>query len=245
MKFKYYKELFNEKFSKNNVKSFVKNQGFYIILFTCIAAVGITALVIAGNQSESEILETPPEQVDELSVENPLSETLEDARHNYEFFITEQEATQEVEEVDTTVSTNKSSAILSLKRPHEGTILNGYSGEIVVFNESLNQWASHNAIDIEANIGDEVLSTKAGIVVDIYEDALLGGVVVIEHGADMKSVYKNIEPDADLTVDDKVDTGEVIGVIGKPGLKEDYLGPHLHFEYFINDLAVDAEKYFN
>ena len=51
MKFKYYKELFKEKFKRKNVKNFIKRQGFYIILFVCVAAVGVTALVVAGNQS--------------------------------------------------------------------------------------------------------------------------------------------------------------------------------------------------
>jgi len=245
MKFKYYKELLHEKFSKSNVTTFVKNQGFYIILFTCIAAVGITALVIAGRQGQSEIVEAVPELTEGLAVQNPISETLEDVQGNYEYFITENDATEEISEETTQVNTNRSSAILSLRKPIDGTILNGFSGEIVVFNESLNQWASHNAIDIEAEMGDDVIATKAGEVLDVYEDALLGGVIVLKHGGDMKSVYKNIIPDENIAVNDKVDTGQVIGVIGKSGLKEDHLGPHLHFEFFINDLAVDAEKYFN
>ena len=248
MKFKYYKELFREKFSRNNLSRFVKNQGFYIVLFACVAAVGVTALVMANNQGKSEIIESEPLVTDEMAVENNLSETIEDVNAEYEYFITQADAQAESpadEPAVTQKPSNRSSAQLNLKKPHDGTVVSGFSGEVVVFNESLNQWSSHNALDFEAKIGDDVKAAKAGEVVEVYEDALLGGVVVLKHGGDMVSVYKNIVPDADLTAKDKVDTGEVIGAIGQPGLKEDHLGPHLHFEFYINDKAVDAAKYFD
>ena len=170
-----------------------------------------------------------------------MDETLVDVQTGYTYYPTPEpeEETSEDKEVVT-----RSGAILTLKKPHNGVVLNEFSGDIVVFNQSLNQWASHNAIDIEAKQGDMVLATKAGEVIDVYEDALLGGVVVVAHGGDMKSVYKNIIPDPDLSALDKVDEGGVIGTIGLPGLKEDYLGPHLHFEFYINEMAVDPQKYF-
>jgi|GEM_PF-1018640 len=244
MKFKYYKELLKEKFQRNNIKSFFKRQGFYVILFLCVAAVGITALIVAGNQTKEELAVEPADN-ESIAVENTEDETLNEAIMNMMAYppLKPKESTEEVTVPEISV-VKKSGAKLSLARPMEGVILNEFSGEIVVFNQSLNQWASHNAIDIEAKEGDSVLAAKAGEVIDVYEDALCGGVVVIAHGKDMKSVYKNIIPDPDLSPEDKVDEGSVIGTIGKPGLKEDYLGPHLHFEFYINNLAVDPQKYF-
>lgn len=242
MKFKYYKELIGEKFNKKNVKNFIKRQGFYIILFVCVAAVGVTALIVAGNQS-IDMEQAPQEEVDAqgVPVENQMDETLVDLNQGYSPY-----PTPELIKETTADITNapKSQARLSIRKPISGIILNEFSGDIVVFNESLNQWASHNAVDIEAKVGDKVFAAKAGEVIDVYEDALLGGVVIIAHGKDMKSAYKNIIPDPDLSPQDKVDEGSEIGTIGVSGLKEDYLGPHLHFEFYINDVAVDPQKYF-
>ena len=99
-------------------------------------------------------------------------------------------------------------------------------------------------VDIKANEGDPVKAYTAGMVREIYEDDLMGRVVVLEHDYGLCSYYMNLAdnlPDG-LEVGKEVQAGDEIGYVGTTAVLECGDGPHLHFELTVNDELIDAYK---
>ena len=93
----------------------------------------------------------------------------------------------------------------------------------------------HYGEDIAAPTGTPVHATNAGrvLVADFYP--IKGGLVVIDHGANLYSVYMHqskilVEPG------DTVERGQTIGEVGTTGLSS---GPHLHWEMRVASVATD------
>lgn len=140
-----------------------------------------------------------------------------------------------------TPAPSASPAALVFTWPVNGTVITAYSVEALAYDVSMGDWRTHAGMDIAAAIGTQVKATAAGTVSAIYEDALLGTTIVIDHGSGMNSMYSNLSAVPTVKTGDKVFTGTVIGTIGKTAPAESGLDPHLHFAIFKNDKAVNPE----
>ncbi len=112
--------------------------------------------------------------------------------------------------------------------PVEGSILRGYSGGELVKYDSLNEWRTHDGIDIEAAVGTEVKASAAGKVKTVKNDPLWGWTVELEHDGGFTSIYCGLaEPT--LTEGSEVAVGDVLGTLGDSNLAEVSDTAHLHF----------------
>jgi len=106
--------------------------------------------------------------------------------------------------------------------------------------EHFNPDKKHYAVDIAVPKDTPVKAVYDAVVLFSEWSADTGYVIVLDHGK-FVSVYKH-----NATVfkkqGDKVKAGEVIALAGSEG--EESTGPHLHFELWINGIAVDPEQYF-
>lgn len=89
------------------------------------------------------------------------------------------------------------------------------------------QYAS--SVDWGCVIGTPVVAAAAGTV--IRSDALgynggYGGVVIVSHPNNVQTIYAHLN-EANVSVGDRVEQGQVIGTSGNTGRST---GPHLHFE---------------
>ena len=93
----------------------------------------------------------------------------------------------------------------------------------------------HNGADIAAPAGTPILATNAGrvLVADIFP--IKGGLVVIDHGAGLYSLYFH-QSELHVQVGDRVAPGQLIGEVGSTGLST---GPHLHWEMRLNGVATN------
>lgn len=66
--------------------------------------------------------------------------------------------------------------------PMQGPVLVKFSGDELVFNETMQDWRTHNGVDIGAPAGTAVKIPVSGEVVFAGEDAQWGGVVEVESG---------------------------------------------------------------
>ncbi len=68
--------------------------------------------------------------------------------------------------------------------PVSGAILQAYSGDELVYNETLGDWRTHNGVDYSAALGEEVIAPVTGQITEVYADGNWGGVVALidEHG---------------------------------------------------------------
>lgn len=84
----------------------------------------------------------------------------------------------------------------------------------------------HTGHDIAALVGTPVLAANNGVVVLAGDFPIRGGLVVIDHGANIFSHYAHLEG-FDVREGDTVAQGDVIGRVGSTGMST---GPHLHWE---------------
>ncbi len=99
----------------------------------------------------------------------------------------------------------------------------------------------HRGVDIPAEVGAEVRSTNAGLVV--YADNSISGygnLVVVLHKDDSRSLYAHLSR-SEVAAGDFVERGQTIGAVGRTGLTR---APHLHFEWHRRALPRNPFRHF-
>jgi len=99
----------------------------------------------------------------------------------------------------------------------------------------------HHGLDIVAQPGTPVSASAPGTVVKSGYEALLGNVVVVDHGAGYRTIYAHL---SERTVGEGafVAKGEQLGKVGATGRTT---GPHLHYEIRVNALPVNPARFLN
>ncbi len=97
------------------------------------------------------------------------------------------------------------------------------------------QWKQHKGIDFAAAIGTPIRATGDGIVEFAGMQGGYGNVVVVRHGAVYSTAYAHMSR---ITAKrgTRVTQGQVIGYVGTSGWST---GPHLHYEFRVNNDARD------
>ncbi len=108
-----------------------------------------------------------------------------------------------------------------------------------------NRYYQSTGIDITTEDGEgfEVVAALSGTVAEVKEDPLLGNVVVIDHGDDVKTYYASLG-DVKVEADANVKQGEAIGTAGKNKFGTEH-GNHVHFEVRKGDTPVNPEALLN
>jgi len=126
--------------------------------------------------------------------------------------------------------------------PLDGSVTKEFSaGELVKY-ESLNEWRTHDGIDIEAAVGTEVKAAADGKVSAVYNDPLWGVVVEIDHDDGFVTVYSGLADPAAVAVGDEVTSGAALGTLGETNLAEIGENSHLHFAIKQNSKFLDPKE---
>lgn len=120
--------------------------------------------------------------------------------------------------------------------PLDEVVINSYSEELVK-NETMGDYRSHTAVDFGAEQGAEVRSVNDGIVLDVYNDSMLGMVVEIDHGGKLVARYCGLDS-VSVSKGDEVKIGQQLGTLGAVPF-EASLESHLHFETRLDGKYVD------
>ena len=111
-------------------------------------------------------------------------------------------------------------------------------------NKTLNNYYEHKGVDFSAEVGAEVLAVQDGVVESIYRDDILTGTeVTIDHGDGVKTVYRFVTANEDLTVGMAVKRGDCIATVAEATGEEYKDGAHLHFEVIKSGQQVDPATY--
>ena len=134
-----------------------------------------------------------------------------------------------------------------LELPVIGTVSKNHDNTIQVWNETLGAYKVHLGLDITAEKGTPVLAAADGKIVKIWDDALMGKCIAIDHGNEVYTFYKNLDPilPDDVEVGKEVKCGAQIGKVGDSAISELADEPHLHVEMTVNGLSVDPTDYFS
>ncbi len=131
----------------------------------------------------------------------------------------------------------------SFVQPVDGQITQVYSGDELVYNETLQDWRTHNGVDIACAENAPVKSAVAGTVCNIYDDGMWGRIVEVE-ADELTWRYAGLAADSvQVSVGDGVSAGQTLGNVGEV-MAETAGGPHLHLEVLKGGNRVDPEHYF-
>lgn len=122
--------------------------------------------------------------------------------------------------------------------PMEGIVQRTFALDELVWDETMEDWRTHTAVDIASDEGDEVHTAGKGIVTIAKNDGMYGNMVQVEHGDGVVTVYKNL---GKIVVEegDVLDEGQMVGTVGKDAAFENAQKPHLHFEVIKDGIYVD------
>lgn len=122
-------------------------------------------------------------------------------------------------------------------------IVKDYSNFVAVKSETMDDWRVHNAVDFKAQTGEEIKAIRSGAVLAIYHSSLWGTIIEIDHGAGVTARYCGLDEKCNVTVNDVVEQGQVIGKIGEIPV-EKAEGPHLHLEITKDGRITDPVELF-
>ena len=100
------------------------------------------------------------------------------------------------------------------------------------------QGRSHEGIDIFAPRGTPIQATTQGIVSKVGDNTLGGRVVFIIGPGGAVHYYAHLEDYADISPNDWVNAGDIIGYVGDSGNAKG-TPPHVHYGIYINGSAVN------
>lgn len=129
--------------------------------------------------------------------------------------------------------------------PVKGDIGKPCSLTVPVFSLTMEDYRTHNGIDIYCAEGCDIAAAADGTVKEIWDDPMMGTSISIEHTGGAVSVYQNLydEIPEGIEAGARVVKGQVIATAGDTALCELCEDSHLHFSIFVNGEAVDPEEY--
>ena len=237
----------------------ISKNGLYIILFLCIAAVGVAGYVMYQTQEKPDTsglvhnfmqqddgYDLSPVFDDSKTVEIPNPEPkTEPVTTPAKPEVTQPEKTEKTEAAPQPKAAAASSTATIDDGPTEfvsavsGKIEVPFSGDELVKSKTFGDWRTHAGIDIAAEEGTKVCAIAKGVVKEVFEDEMMGHTVVIEHADGIVSTYCNLMKGVVAKVGQTVKAGDVIGGIGSSAIAESMELPHLHLEVTKNGEAID------
>ena len=254
-----------------SLEAFFAGKGFYIVLFLCVAVIGVSAWAmltgrgtdvedIAGNLdmtlSEEELYLPTGNTAHDKAAEAGEEKTTTGKQHRTEEVTLPEEPVPSPEgSAEEEPSTHTAELVWEPAQevvqeeqaffmwPVVGETENGYSMTALQYDRTMRDWRTHDGIDIAAALGEQVKAACAGTVTQVYDDEMLGCTVVIEHAGGLVSRYSNLQEIPTVAPGDTVVTGQVIGAVGDTAICESGEVVHLHFAMSLDGKSVDPTSY--
>ena len=230
----------------NKVRSLLGGPGFYAVLALCVLAVGVGGyFLLFGEPSQTEAPAGPDTAasapVEDLPEHEPVVETvpLEEPEEESEPAVMP-EVTVPLD--DTPVVAEEPQVVVS---PLQGEVVAAFSVDQLQYNETLDDWRTHDGVDIAAAEGDAVLAACAGTVASVSDDPLMGTTVVLRHSDGYETTYANLQAEPAVETGDTVTAGQAIGAVGTTAVAESARGAHLHFSVTKDGETVDPDTFLN
>ena len=237
---------------------FAMGKGFYIVLFLCVATIGISGYyllqtVVSGTRTTAPVggdasvtipdqstvrpaVPTPTESDKSPVTTPPPAASIESKP------ITQPDDPEPVKETGPDQEPKQTLSKV-FTWPVQGAVLRDFSVETLSLDPTLGDWRTHGGLDIAAAQGVQVLSISAGTVDQVYRDGLMGTTVVVDHGGGLQSWYCNLAEDVSVEAGDTVEIGGVLGTVGSTAIAEVGVSSHLHLETLLDGQPVDPREY--
>ena len=134
---------------------------------------------------------------------------------------------------------------IQFEAPIKGEILREFAKDSLVFSNTLQEWVTHNGVDIKADKTSVVKAAASGTVSAIKNDPRYGLTVIINHDNGFQTVYSNLLTAEFVVKGEKVEIGQSIGTVGNSASFEISDEYHLHFELLKDNEHLNPVIYIN
>ena len=234
------------------LEAFFAGKGFYVVLFLCIAVIGVSVWSILAGGAESALSNSVSMSVASMDDDviptgktvpvPPVTEPPAPAAKSEESAPAKTAPAEQTPSAEPAAPT-AAEVLEYYIWPVVGEIDGAYSVAALVWNPTMQDWRTHDGIDIACDLGTQVKAAANGTVADVYEDDLCGTTVVMQHQNGLESIYSNLAAMPAVAVGDHVGVGQVIGAVGDTALGEAGQVCHLHFAMRLNGESVDPTSY--
>lgn len=215
----------NQEGGGNKVLAFFKRNIYFVLIIVCVLAIG-TMITIAAVSGSDDKEPSDPTINDNIDGNEDVNGDKDD----------EDDKDEDKDDEDET----KTFAL--------GTVLDNYTVDIgfsnteLVFNPTMQHWATHEGIDLKANAGDAVYCPFDGTVKSVETDTFYGTTVVITHEGGYETTMRLLD-EVSVSAGATVKQGDKIGVVSDTALAEIAQGAHLHLELTKDGVRVDPAQY--
>ncbi|MEG2393535.1 MAG: M23 family metallopeptidase [Ruthenibacterium sp.] len=241
--------------NKNNIRQFWRGKGFYVALAVVILGSALASyLAISAMMQRLGAKQNTPQTSQGGQEDIPWNEPIAEAEKKKSdvpatssSFSGAQSAS--ASQASPRAQSDKSGEPDALQTaragsfvwPVQGSILQAYSGDELIFNETMQDWRTHNGTDIAAAAGEAVKAPTAAMVSAVAQDGQWGGVVELTTG----DVTVRVCGLSGIGVKqgDTVKQGAELGHMGAVPA-ESAAAPHLHIEVRQAGKYVDPQTYF-
>ena len=253
----------SQKPTRNKRGAFMEGKGFYIVLFLCAAAIGISGYYFLhglwsqpegfGSEAGAPVggaaeMEQPPMKPDPAPA--PAEKPEDQPDQQKEPSKPEQKPVQpgpkyppKESKPDAPHPDQKAASASAYVWPVQGSVERDFSLEVFAYDATMGDWRTHEGIDLAAELGAPVSACAEGTVKEIRTDDMLGQTVTISHGKGMESFYANLEETVQVQEGQEVQAGTVLGTVGSTAISESASPSHLHFEMKEYGVSVDPAQY--
>lgn len=131
--------------------------------------------------------------------------------------------------------------ILKFIMPLSGDIGMNYATEKLIYSNTLDEWITHNGIDILGEEAEPVKAIESGVVESVKMDPRYGNTIIIKHNDEYKSVYSNLSTTDLVYVGKEIEKGDIISGVGIGFGFESKEKPHVHLTILKNSESVNPE----
>ena len=236
----------------NRIISFFKGKGFYLALALCILAAAASSFWAIRNvmrgvdqlDAQKQREESAWQQPD-AAVNNPASDVPQTTPQPSAVppsSSSQQQASSPSAAGQSDSGTSAASSALpaaSYGLPVNGEVLLAFSGDDLIYNETLGDWRTHNGTDYACASGNSIQAAAAGQVTAVYSDALWGGVVEVTDADGRIWKYCGVDSAA-VQQGAAVATGDLLGKAGAIPTEAGTL--HLHLECLDGETWLDPAE---
>lgn len=224
-------------------------KGFYIVFALCLCAIGAagwyTYSDVADYMNDTEI---PESVITSTEPENKQAEAKIEGvnkKDSTQSTLKPTEAPTEIPTQPETEPPTESPTESERATPVENTeVISEFSGDKLVYSETLKDWRVHNGTDYSAEKGTKIKAVGSGTVTDFFQDTLYGNGVKIELSDGFTAIYYGVKSDDSIAVGSIVNAGDLIGTAESVPCEADKKA-HIHLEIQKDGNYVNPQNYLN
>ncbi|MGL5973170.1 MAG: peptidoglycan DD-metalloendopeptidase family protein [Oscillospiraceae bacterium] len=223
--------------------NFLKTKGIYVIVGLSVVVAGTFSWMGVNNQLK-ELDQNNQQQVENKQEDIQKPNTPQPPSTSQPSPLPDSTTSQSTNESNKGANLSTTSPKPSFLMPIDGKILNPYSKGELVKSKTLNDWRTHNGIDIAAKANDPVKAVSDGVIKDIYESPMWGTVIELELSDKTICRYTNLNKNVSVKKGQSVKQGDAIATVGKTAAAEIGEEDHLHFEVLKGEEYIDPMSLF-